>query len=223
MPGPNTPLLWRADAGPVVDRLAAVRHLALADPTLGVLIGRVGAFTLEPPPRQSPFHYLQRAIVHQQLSGKAAATIFERFVRIYKEQGHPTPTEILGTSEGILRRAGLSTAKARAILDLARHAQRRAIPSKAEMSRIGPVATTERLCRIRGVGPWTAEMLLMFYHGHPDLLPLGDLGIRKGFQLTYRMRGLPSPRTVARQGERWRPYRTMASWYLWRALELPRP
>ena len=215
-----TPLLWRDDGGPVVDREHAERHLSLADPALGRIISRVGSLTLAPPTLGSPFHYLQRAIVYQQLSGKAAATIFGRFLEIYGGKRPPSARRILATPDAKLRGAGLSGAKIRAIKDLARHAEIGTIPGHRDLPGLESDEIVERLCRIRGIGRWTAEMLLIFYLGHPDVLPLGDLGIMKGFAVTVGMRRLPAERTMARRGERWRPYRSIASWYLWRAVDL---
>ncbi len=222
---PKPPLLWRDDDGPVVDRAAALDHLAAADPELGRAIRLIGPLGLEPPDLRSPFHYLQRAIVYQQLSGKAAGTIFGRFRRIYSPGGrrNPSPDQILATPESTLRGAGLSTAKARAILDLASHARLGTVPTRRELGRLDPDTIIERLTRVRGVGRWTVEMLLIFHLGHPDVLPLGDLGLRKGFGRVFGVKRLPSPRTVARRGERWRPYRSIAGWYLWRALDLGLP
>jgi 3-methyladenine DNA glycosylase/8-oxoguanine DNA glycosylase len=216
------PLLWRiGDPGPTVDWLEAGARLRAVDPVLGRLIDRVGPLGLTPPDRASPFHYLQRAIVYQQLSGKAAATIFGRFQQIYRGNRNPSPPALLDTPITRLRAAGLSNAKALALLDLARHAQAGRLPSRRGLGRLAPEAAVENLCQVRGVGRWTAEMLLMFYLGHPDVLPVGDLGIRKGFARTYGMKRLPAARTLLRRGESWRPFRTIACWYLWRALELP--
>lgn len=216
------PLLWRVgDPGPTIDWPSATASLAAQDPDLGRLIERVGPLRLTPPDRSSPFHYLQRAIVYQQLSGKAAATIFGRFQEIYSRGRSPAPAALLATPMPRLRAAGLSNAKALALLDLAKHAAAGRIPTRRGLGRLTPEEAITTLSRVRGVGRWTAEMLLMFYLGHPDVLPVGDLGIRKGFALTFGMKKLPAERTLVRRGETWRPYRTIACWYLWRALELP--
>lgn len=211
------PLLWRDDGGPLVDRQQALDHLAGRDPILGRLIGRVGPFTLEAPPPQSPFRYLTRAIVYQQLSGKAAATIYGRFAT---RVGRVTPARVLDCPVPALRGAGLSHAKTRAVKDLARHATGGTVPSRRRLHGLDLDAIRNRLVAVRGVGPWTVEMLLIFYLGCPDILPGNDLGIRKGFALTYGRRALPTPNGLARYGARWEPYRSMACWYLWRALEL---
>lgn len=216
------PLFWRDDAGPRIDWTAAVGHLAGADADLGRLIARAGPPQLEPPGTISPFHYLQRAIVYQQLSGKAAATIFGRFRAIYRVKRPPSPAEIAGTPVPVLRAAGLSEAKAKAIIDLARHAALGTVPTRRQLATLPPDEIIERLTQVRGVGRWTVEMLLIFYLGHPDILPLGDLGIRKGFAMTFGMKRLPAPRTMETRARRWRPYRSLASWYLWRAVDMPR-
>ena len=216
------PLFWRDDAGPCVSWTAATSHLAQADPILGRLIERAGPPRLEPPGPISPFHYLQRAIIYQQLSGMAAATIFGRFRAIYSGKRPPSPAAVIETPLPVLRAAGLSEAKAKAIIDLGHHAKRGTVPSRRELPRLDPEQIVERLTQVRGVGQWTVEMLLIFYLGHPDILPLGDLGIRKGFALTFGMKRLPAPRTMTTRAVRWRPYRSLACWYLWRALDLPR-
>lgn len=216
----DRPFLWRNDDGPVVDRRAAAAWLADRDPALGRIIERVGPITMERPAAATPFRYLLRAIVSQQLSVQAAATIATRLAGLY-HPGHPTPARVLATPVARLRSAGLSAAKAAAVLDLARHAERRRLPGEPALRRMDPAEAIRTLTVVRGVGPWTAEMLLIFYLGHPDILPLLDLGIRKGFARVQGRRSLPAARTLARHGERWRPYRSIASWYLWRALELP--
>lgn len=218
-----TPLLWRTDGGPVVDPAEAMAHLTAADPALGEVIRRVGPPGLSPPDLRTPYHYLQRAIVYQQLSGGAASTIFGRFLTLYGGRVPPSPARLRATPVETLRTAGLSGAKAAALLDLARHATEGTIPATRDMARLSPAEIQERLCQVRGVGPWTVEMLLMFYLGHPDILPLGDLGIRKGFSRAFNRRNLPTALALSRRGVRWKPYRSIASWYLWRVLELPPP
>jgi DNA-3-methyladenine glycosylase II len=221
LPHHAVPLLWRDDRGPVVDRRAALAHLASSDPTLGTLVRRAGPFRLEPPPAQTPFQYLLRCITAQQLSGRAATTIFGRVAAIYRPRRFPAPRAVLATPAERLRAAGLSTAKSSAILDLARHAAAGRIPGRRRLGVMTPEAIHQRLTAVRGIGRWTVEMLLIFYLGHPDVLPVHDLGVRKGFARAFRKRALPEPAALARYGERWRPYRSIASWYLWRALELP--
>jgi 3-methyladenine DNA glycosylase/8-oxoguanine DNA glycosylase len=199
----------------------ALRHLRRADPTLARVIRRVGPFPAEPPARMSIFAALLVSIVHQQLSGKAAATIHGRVVALYGPRGAPRPEDLLSTSDEDLRRAGLSRGKTLAVKDLAAKCASGIVPSMAHLRRMPDELVIERLTAVRGVGRWTAEMVLMFRLVRPDVLPIDDLGIRKGFQRVYGRRQLPTPFAVARYGERWRPYRTVASWYLWRSLESP--
>jgi DNA-3-methyladenine glycosylase II len=204
----------------LVTPAAVARQLAERDPVLGRIIAAVGEPAIERPSIASPAHYLQRAIVGQQLSGKAASTIYGRFLGVYRGR-RPSAAQVLDTPERALRAAGLSAGKARAIRDLAAHQRDGAIPSREALYRLDVETIVERLTAVRGIGRWTVEMLLIFYLGHCDVLPLGDLGIKKGYQRVYRMRQPPSPRTLERRGRRWQPYRSVASWYLWRALELP--
>jgi 3-methyladenine DNA glycosylase/8-oxoguanine DNA glycosylase len=213
--------LW-AEAGVTpIDWAGACRELSARDPALGAVIERVGGSGFVPRPSRSAFESLTHSIVYQQLSGKAAETIFGRFRALYDEH-FPQPEAVLATPHRKLRSAGLSEAKALAIKDLAAHAKRGAIPEISELRRTSPEAIIERLTVVRGIGRWTVEMLLLFRIGHPDVLPAQDLGIRKGLARIQRRRELPEPDAVMRRGERWRPYRSVASWYLWRAAELPR-
>ena len=202
-----------------MDLRAAFRRLR-RDPGLAAMIDRIGPLGLSPARERTPFDYLLRAIVYQQLSGKAASTILGRVREIYSP-GRPTPAKVLHTPATVLRAAGLSNGKTAAVLDLASHAARRRLPGPARLRRLTPQQVIDRLTRVRGVGPWTAQMLLIFYLGHPDILPLKDLAIRKGFARVSGRRSLPGEAAIARHGARWRPYRSIASWYLWRASELP--
>jgi 3-methyladenine DNA glycosylase/8-oxoguanine DNA glycosylase len=202
------------------DPTVACRHLSEADPLLAALIERVGEFTLRPPPTMSLFAALLCSIIHQQLSGGAALTIQGRVIALFAPKRFPTPQDIVSVAPERLRGAGLSAAKTAALRDLALRTMDGTVPRMARARRLGDEAIIERLTLVRGVGRWTAEMLLLFRLGRPDVLPLGDLGVRKGFARTFGRRGLPDPAVVQRRGERWRPYRSVASWYLWRALEL---
>jgi 3-methyladenine DNA glycosylase/8-oxoguanine DNA glycosylase len=197
----------------------ARRHLAEADPLLGALITRVGPYLLRPRPTQSLFAAVARAIVYQQLSGAAAATILGRVKAIYAPKRFPTPRDILATPPERLRAAGLSTAKTAALRDLAARTLDGTVPTMRQVRFMQDEEVIERLIQVRGVGRWTAEMLLMFRLGRADVLPVSDLGIRKGFALTFGNRRLPAAITIERRAERWRPYRSVACWYLWRALE----
>jgi 3-methyladenine DNA glycosylase/8-oxoguanine DNA glycosylase len=198
----------------------ACRHLRDAEPRLHELISRAGPFTLRPVHTQSLFAALAESIVYQQLSGSAAATILGRVLALYHPERFPGPSAILETPPERLRGAGLSTAKAAALRDLAARTLDGTVPSIALARRMDDDALIERLTAVRGIGRWTVEMLLIFRLGRSDVLPVGDLGVRKGYARTFRTQGLPTPEAMRRRAERWRPYRTVASWYLWRALEL---
>lgn len=198
----------------------AGQYLSEADPRLGDLIARVGEFTMRPPPTQSLFAALMRSIVYQQLTGKAASTILGRAIRACTPRRFPTPRELLLVPVERLREAGLSAAKTAALRDLAEKTIDGTVPSLAQIRRMTDQEIIQRLTLVRGIGPWTVEMLLIFRLGRPDVFPVTDLGVRKGFGLTFRKGKLPDPAVMLRRGERWRPYRSVASWYLWRALEL---
>jgi DNA-3-methyladenine glycosylase II len=205
--------------GLTYDPEVACRHLTAADPRLGALIARAGAFTMRPEPTQSLFAALVEAIVYQQLSGKAAETILGRVVAIYRPRRFPRPADMLETPVERLRAAGLSAAKAAAVKDLAARTLDGTVPTMARVRRMSDDEIIERLTTVRGVGRWTVEMLLLFRLGRPDVLPLGDLGVRKGFARAFNRRVLLDPLVLSRRAERWRPYRSVASWYLWRALD----
>jgi DNA-3-methyladenine glycosylase II len=180
----------------------------------------VGEFTMRPRVTHSLFVTLLRSIVYQQLSGKAAATILGRVIRLSAPRRFPTPRDLLELPPERLRQAGLSTAKTAAVRDLAARTLDGTVPSLASIRRLEDEEIIERLTLVRGIGRWTVEMLLIFRLGRPDVLPVGDLGVRKGFGRVFRKGKLPEPSVVLRRGERWRPYRSVATWYLYRALEL---
>lgn len=214
---PGLPALRRDLA---YDPVHACRHLADADPRLGRLMGRVGPFALQTRHTRSLFASLTRAIVYQQLSGQAASTILGRVVALFAPRRFPTPSDVLEIPPERLRAAGLSAAKAAALRDLAAKTLDGTVPPMARVRRMDDEEIIAHLTQVRGIGRWTVEMLLIFGLGRPDVLPLGDLGVRKGFAVTFGTRALPEPPAIARRAERWRPYRSVASWYLWRALEL---
>jgi 3-methyladenine DNA glycosylase/8-oxoguanine DNA glycosylase len=198
---------------------AAIRHLTAADPELGLIIGRTPAFSVRPTRRQSLFAALLESIVYQQLSGKAAETILGRVVALFRPRRFPRPEDLVAVPDARLRAAGLSRNKTAALKDLARHTLEGTVPPLARAHAMTDEELIERLTAVRGVGRWTVEMLLIFRLGRPDVLPVGDLGVRKGFRRAFGMRRLPAPVTITRRAERWRPYRSVASWYLWRAAE----
>ncbi|HEY3645671.1 MAG TPA: DNA-3-methyladenine glycosylase [Gammaproteobacteria bacterium] len=198
------------------DVRAALRHLRRSDPRLAKAIAQVGRCGLEFTPSRSPFHSLLRAITYQQLSGKAAATIHGRVVALFPVEHGPHPELLLGMSDAPLRGAGLSRNKLLAIRDLSAKALDGTVPDMKGLKRLSDEEIIERLTQVRGVGRWTVEMLLIFTLGRPDVLPVTDLGIRKGFQRAYGMRKLPAYSTLERAGRAWSPHRSVASWYLWR-------
>lgn len=199
----------------------AVAHVRAADAALARVIDAVGPFRLELKQTMSIFAALAEAIVYQQLTGKAAATIFGRLCALFP-RGHEglTPERLLRIDDAQLRAVGLSSAKLRSLRDLAERARAGELPALEEVHRMDDEAIIERLTKVRGIGRWTVEMLLIFRLGRPDVLPVGDYGIRNGFALAFKKRALPTPKALEARGARWRPYRTVASWYLWRAVDL---
>ena len=197
----------------------AIAHLRSVDDTLGQVIDKIGACQLKPERRRSPFESLVRAVAHQQLHGTAAGRILDRFVALFPGPGFPKAAELLQVSDEQLRAVGFSRSKIAAIRDIAAKAEEGIVPASRVISRLDDDAIVERLTQCRGVGRWTVEMLLIFKLGRPDVLPVDDFGIRQGFQLAYRKREFPKPKDLLKYGERWRPYRTTASWYLWRAAD----
>ena len=199
-----------------------LRHLATADPVLGGVIRAAGPYRLELESGCEPFQILAQAIAHQQLNGTAANTILGRLIERCGGGSFPTPAQVLAAPAAQLRAAGFSFAKVAALQDLAARALTEEVPDRATLAQLDDEAIVARLTRVRGVGRWTVEMLLMFHLGRPDVLPVDDFGVRAGFRAAYGLRSLPHPRALAAWGERWRPYRSAAAWYLWRALELAR-
>ena len=216
------PALFAGDGAFGFDPAVAVAHLRASDPLLRRVIDAVGPFRMGLKSTSSVFGALAEAIVYQQLSGKAAATIFGRVCALFpRARGTLTPGHILRASDESLRSAGLSRPKLLALRDLAQRTKDRKVPTLAEVHRMEDDAIVERLTEVRGIGRWTAEMLLMFRLGRPDVLPVDDYGIRKGFAVAFRKAELPDRSALEKRGARWAPYRTVASWYLWRAVELP--
>lgn len=175
---------------------------------------------MKPHSRRAPFVALVTAVVHQQLNGTAAMSILKRVLALYPGKRFPKPEDLLATPDDRLRAAGLSRAKIASIKDIAAKTVAGVVPGSRAIIRMSNEQIIERLSDVRGVGPWTVEMLLMFTLGRLDVLPATDYGVRKGFALTFGWKDLPTPKELLEYGERWRPHRTTASWYLWRALEL---
>lgn len=197
-----------------------MRFLASADPKLGSLIKRV-PFSMEIRAIHNPFESLARNIIYQQLHGNAAAAIHQRVRDLYGKRRRLAPQDIINTPDELLRGAGLSAAKTLAIKDLAAKTLDGTVPTLARLRRMEDEEIIERLTQVRGIGRWTVEMLLIFRLGRPDVLPVGDFAVRKGFALAYGLKEQPKPKELIKYGERWQPYRSVASWYMWRASELP--
>ncbi len=205
----------------------AIAHLRARDMKLAALIDRVGPFTLRLDASPSPFESLLESILYQQLHGKAAATIHRRVREFFS--GDPTPQQLLDVPDEPLRAAGVSGNKIKALRDLAAKTLDGAVPSHAAILKMPDADIVERLTAVRGIGSWTVEMLLIFRMGRPDVLPVTDYGVRKGYALTFQRvpksrpleaSDLPKPDVVFKRGQRWAPFRTVASWYLWRACDL---
>ncbi len=205
----------------------AIAHLRASDPKLSALIDRAGPFTLRLDHSASPFESLLESILYQQLHGKAAAAIHRRVREFFG--GDPTPQLLLDTPDEPLRAAGVSFNKIKALRDLAARTLDGTVPGHAAILKMSDADIVERLTEVRGIGSWTVEMLLIFRLGRPDVLPVTDYGVREGYALTFmrvpksrplEASDLPKPDAVFRRGQRWAPFRSVASWYMWRACHL---
>jgi len=199
-----------------LDHAVAVAHLQHIDPVLGQLITRCGPCTLQPRDLE-PFVMLCRSIVYQQLSGKAAGTIMGRFLGLYAPEGL-TPEAVLRTPPDTLRGIGLSRQKIVYLQDLAGKVQDGTL-RLAALPTYSDTEVMQQLTGIKGIGRWTAEMFLIFALGRPDVFPVDDLGVRKAIQHAYGYKRMPAPVTMHRHARKWVPYRTVATWYLWRSLD----
>ena len=197
----------------------AVAHLATVDPVMRRLMEDIGPYTLKPNVRRSPFESLARAIAYQQLHDKAAESILKRFMALFPGRKFPRPDELLAMNMSSMRQAGFSQPKILALRDLASKTLDGTVPTTRLINKLDDEAIVERLIEVRGIGRWTVEMLLIFQLGRPDVLPVDDFGVRNGFRIAYGRRAMPTPKQVLQYGERWKPYRTAASWYLWRAAD----
>ena len=200
----------------------AHRHLSASDPRLAALIVRSRRYEIKPAVSVRPFDALAESIAYQQLSGKAAATIFGRVRALYPKRKWLDPEKLLATPDEKLRAAGLSRAKTAALKDLAAKTIDGTVPSGRALSRMSDDEIVARLTTVRGIGRWTVEMLLLFDLGRPDVWPVDDYGVRKGFAKIFGKRKLPTPKQLMKFGEKWRPYRSVAAWYFWRALDAPK-
>lgn len=222
------------------DRRVLLPHFRRVDPVMAALVEAAGPYRLRAEPCDTPFRHLVRAIASQQISGRAADAILARFVALYaqhdgdaeagiaarggavRDGDFPTPAQVLDTSAERLRSVGLSAAKSAALKDLAAHTLSGLVPGSAALAALDDEEIITRLTQVRGIGPWTVQMMLMFQLGRQDVLPVDDYGVRNGFRLAYGLAELPTPRALHRHGTCWAPYRSAAAWYLWRAVDLAR-
>lgn len=198
-------------------RAAAVRHLKSIDPRLAEVIASVGPCRLEPR-NGNVFHALFRAVLYQQLAGNAAAAIERRTLALFGGR-LPSPDRFLAVSDDELRAAGLSRQKMAYLRDLAEHFASGRLSTR-HLCSLPDDQVIAAVTEIKGVGEWTAHMLLLFGFGRPDVLPVGDYGVRKAAQKLYGLAALPRPAELTELAEPWRPYRSIASWYLWRSLDV---
>ncbi len=204
---------------PPFDLRLAMETLAAKDAQLAGLIKDAPEFRIETDGSESPYEVLLESISYQSISGKAAATIFGRIKALSGNGRPPSPEEMLKLRKPVLRKAGLSGAKILAMKDLARKTLEGVVPTYDEALTMSDEELVKRLVSVRGIGAWTVEMFLIFRLGRPDVLPVHDLGVKKGWSVTYGKKHMPKPKELLAFGERWRPYRTVASWYMWRAFE----
>jgi 3-methyladenine DNA glycosylase/8-oxoguanine DNA glycosylase len=197
----------------------ALRHLSAGDEQLKRLIAETAPFEIDVEDAQSPYEVLLESIAYQSISGKAAATIFGRIKALGQNGRPPSAENMLKIPTAKLRKAGLSGAKAAAMKDLAKKALAGIVPTHEEALKLSDEELVQRLISVRGIGAWTVEMFLIFRLGRPDVLPIHDLGVKKGWSVAYGKKHMPAPKELLKFGERWRPYRTVASWYMWRAFE----
>jgi DNA-3-methyladenine glycosylase II len=209
-----------APCAPPFNLAEATKSLAERDEKLKLLIAETQPFQMEADHLQSPYEALLEAIAYQSISGKAAATIFGRVKALSSTGRAPAPEEMLKLRKPALRKAGLSSAKILAMKDLAQKTISGIVPTLEQAQILSDDELVERLVSVRGIGAWTVEMFLIFRLGRPDVLPIHDLGVKKGWSVTYGKKHMPKPKELLVFGERWRPYRTVASWYMWRACQL---
>jgi len=205
-----------------VNHKHAHQHIAATDPRIAALIARSLRYNIKPAPLIRPFDALAESIAYQQLSGKAAATIFGRVRALFPRGKYLDPEKILATPDESFRAAGLSRSKIAAVKDLAAKTIDGTVPSARAIARMSDEEIILRLTEVRGIGRWTVEMLLLFDLGRPDVWPVDDYGVRKGFAKIFGRRKLPTPKQLMKFGEKWRPYRSVAAWYFWRALDAPK-
>jgi DNA-3-methyladenine glycosylase II len=198
---------------------AALKHLSAVDPVMRQLIRELGPCKLAHEPWRSPFQSLVQAVAHQQLNGTAANTILTRFKKLFPKRRFPKPEDLANVTDEQIRVCGFSFSKIAAIRDIAAKTLDGTIPSSRQIEKLTDEEIIERLTAARGVGRWTVEMLLIFQLGRTDVLPVDDFGVRNGFRLAYKKRAMPKPKALLAFGKKWKPHRTTAAWYLWRAAD----
>lgn len=199
---------------------AAIEHLSNCDPDWAKLIMRVGPCGLTQKSQREPYQALLSAVAHQQLHGRAAEAILKRFYALYPDSEFPTPAHVLNSSDEDLRACGFSFNKIACIKGIAENTLAGVIPSRQEAQTLSDEALIARLTTLRGIGRWTVEMLLMFTLDRPDVLPVDDFGVREGWKVLKGLEKQPTPKTLKQLGAAWSPYRSVAAWYLWRAVDL---
>ena len=197
-----------------------LRHFQTNDPIIGSIVSSGKQYGLRPSKDGSVFEVLTQSIASQQISGAVARKILERLVALHGR--FPSPAELAAATPEQLRAVGFSFSKIAALHDLAAHCLDGRLPDDAVLAAMDDEAVIERCIAVRGIGRWTAQMLLMFHFGRQDVMPVDDFGVRKGFQLAYGLKGMPKPKALLAYAERWKPYRSAGAWYLWRAIELHR-
>lgn len=202
-----------------MDHDEAHRHLSATDPRMAALIARSRRYNIKAGGLVRPFDALAESIAYQQLSGKAAATIWGRVRAIYGKRKFLDPKAVLKTPDRKLRAAGLSRSKVAALKDLATKTIDGTVPTVAALAKMSDEEIIERLIQVRGIGRWTAEMLLLFDLARPDVWPIHDYGVQKGFAKTFGKRKLPTPKQLLKHGKKFAPHRSVAAWYFWRALD----
>ncbi|MEO6078438.1 MAG: DNA-3-methyladenine glycosylase 2 family protein [Steroidobacteraceae bacterium] len=196
-----------------------LRHFRTKDPIVAGIVSSLGQYRLKPAKDGSSFQALAESIASQQISGLVARKILERLVALHGGT-FPSPVQLAASTPEQLRAVGFSFAKIAALHDLAAHCVDGRLPNDATLAAMDDEAIIERCIALRGIGRWTAQMLLMFHFGRQDVMPVDDFGVRKGFQLAYGLKGMPKPKALLVYAERWKPYRSAGAWYMWRAIEL---
>jgi DNA-3-methyladenine glycosylase II len=197
----------------------AHKHLSKRDPVLRKLIREHGKCSLKPEKRRAPFQSLVQAVAHQQLNGTAANTILSRFKKLFPGRKFPRPEDLAKVTDAQIRACGFSFAKIKSIRDIAEKTLSGVIPTSREIVKLSDDEIVARLTEVRGVGRWTVEMLLIFQLGRHDVLPADDFGVRSGYRIAYKKREMPKPKALLAFGEKWKPHRTTAAWFLWRAAD----